>query len=125
MENKYDKYFEFAESIPMDELYQEIRKLTGLQDLKFTHKIVEDRFGKPYIKFESQDLVDKVGFLKLLFSRITVSTFNSSINYDEDRERMYWWGTVAFDYDHPSGGSNGHTFLSFWYTSSGWDFRVE
>ena len=39
-----------------------------------------------------------------------------------DNGKMYWWGTAAFEYDHPNGGSNGHTFLSFWYDGS-WQFE--
>ena len=117
-----EQAFKWAEEVPMDELYDYLRKLTGLSDLKFTTKIEEDRYGNPRIKFKSQDLVDKVGFLKLMFSSIVISQFNSEIKFDADSNDFYFWGTVSFSYDHPSGGSNGCTFCTFWYKNKHWTF---
>lgn len=126
MEDRLEELKKFAEEIPMDELFDEIRKLSGLSDLKFTYKIIE-RNDRLTIKFESQELVDKVGFLKLLFSSIIISQFNSEVMYrEEDENHGYcmYWGSASFRYDHPDGGSNGHTFLYFSYTKDrGWDFR--
>lgn len=115
-----DKLIEWAEQIPMEELFDEIRKLTGLTDLKFAHKVVESR-GSVRILFESQDLVDKVGFLKLIFKEIAISQFNSEVKVKEGVP-MYW-GTADFSYTHPDGGTNGKTFLTFWYDDKkGWQF---
>lgn len=111
---------EWAEQIPMEELFTELRRLTGLADLKFTHKVVEGR-GSVRILFESQDLVDKVGFLKLMFKEITISQFNSEVTV-KNGEPLFW-GTADFSYTHPSGGTNGCTFLTFWYDDiHGWQF---
>lgn len=116
-----EKIKEWAEQVPMEELFTELRKLTGLTDLKFTHKVVESR-GSVRILFESQDLVDKVGFLKLIFKEIVISQFNSEVVIREG-EPMFW-GTADFSYTHPDGGSNGKTFLTFWYNDhSGWRFE--
>ena len=119
MDNEQIK--EWAEQVPMEELFTELRRLTGLTDLKFTHKVVESR-GSVRILFESQDLVDKVGFLKLIFKEIVISQFNSEI-VARDGELMLW-GTAEFSYTHPDGGSNGKTFLTFWYDDKkGWEFE--
>lgn len=123
MEN--EKLIEWAENIPMEELFAEIKRLTELNDLKFTYKVVEGRSGVR-IEFESQDLADKVGFLRLMFKEIYISQFNSEVcNKAEDGEeaRPRYWGTASFRYTHPSGGSNGCTFLTFWYDDKrGWEF---
>jgi len=112
---------EWAEQVPMEDLFTELRRLTGLADLKFTHKVVEGR-GSVRILFESQDLVDKVGFLKLIFKEITISQFNSEV-LAKNGEPLFW-GTADFSYTHPDGGSNGKTFLTFWYDDkSGWKFE--
>lgn len=120
------KLIEWAEQIPMDELYAELRKLTGIADLKFTTKIRESN-GYVFILFESQDLADQVGFLKLMFKEIRIANFNSKVYYDttDDEERPRYYGTACFDYSHPSGGSNGCTFLTFWYDDrKGWEFEL-
>ena len=48
----------------MKELFSEIRKITSLNNLKFTYKICEHN-NYVFIELSSQDLVDKVSFLKL------------------------------------------------------------
>ena len=128
---------EFVENVPIEELYSEIRKRTGLDDLKFTKKISEDRWGRSYIEIESQDLADRTGFLKLLFKTLVISTFNTDtkITYVDKDENEQWlkepyyiakahiWGTISFVYTHPEGGSNGHTFMSYrWSPEKGWQF---
>lgn len=121
-----EQVIEWAESVPMDELYNELRRLTGLSDLKFTSKVV-NRNNSIRILFESQDLIDKVGFLKLMFKEIKITQFNSEVVYktaEDDTEYLLFWGTVDFSYTHPSGGSNGCTFLTFWYDDiHGWRFE--
>ena len=112
----------FAESIDMTELFDHIKSITGLSDLKFNYKITTNRYDEPYITFESQDLVEKVGFLKLIFSSISISQFNSEIIYSKESDEYYYWGTANFRYDHPSGGSNGCTFLRFRYIHGYWEF---
>ena len=117
--------YDFVEKIPIEELFSEIRKITGLSDLKFSYKISEDRrLGKPRITFESEDIVNKVGFLKLMFSTLIISQFSSEITEDRDTGKIFWWGSVDFSYNHPSGGSNGYTFLRFTYTEDrGFEFK--
>lgn len=117
----------WAEKIPMEELYAELRRLTGLIDLKFTSKVRESR-GYVIIDFESQDLADQVGFLKLMFKEIRISNFNSEVVFkaygDEEEPTFHYWGTASFSYTHPSGGTNGCTFLTFWYDDrKGWQFE--
>ncbi|MEE3344848.1 MAG: hypothetical protein VZS44_12195 [Bacilli bacterium] len=117
---------EWAENIPMDMLFMEIKRLTGLSDLKFTYKVYEGNNGLR-ISFESQDLTDKVGFLKLMFSEIKITDFSSKITYNEKEDgtiEYVYWGTTDFKYEHPSSGRNGYSFLSFAYTDrKGWVFH--
>jgi hypothetical protein len=128
---------EFVENVPIEDLYAEIRKRTGLDDLVFSKKIVEDRHGRSRIEIESQDLADRTGFLKLLFKELVISTFNTEtkitcVSKDENEQwlkepyyiaQAYIWGTIAFAYTHPGGGSNGHTFMSYrWSPEKGWEF---
>lgn len=124
-EQTLKQYQEFAESIPMNELFSHIKNLTGLPDLIFTSKIVEDRYGYPRIIFESQDIADKVGFLKLIFKELKISNFNSNIVYEEETDTFIYWCTVAMDYTHPGGGSNGKTFLTARYNHGNWEFETE
>lgn len=120
-----EQLLEWAENIPMEDLYSELRRLTGLTDLKFTKKVRESR-GYIIIDFESQDLADQVGFLKLMFKEIYIANFNSEVycKSDDGEEAIpHYWGTASFRYTHPSGGSNGCTFLTFWYDDrKGWEF---
>ena len=122
-----EKMKEWAENIPMEELYSELRRLTGLPDLKFTTKVRELR-GMVIIDFESQDLADKVGFLKLIFKEIKITRFDSSVqpkqsDDDNENDEYCYWGTASFRYTHPGGGSNGCTFLTFQYDDrKGWEF---
>lgn len=120
-----EQLIEWAEKIPMDELFDEIRRLTGLPDLKFTSKVEENR-NSVRILFESQDLVEKVGFLKLMFSEIHIANFNSEVKQrknEDDELEPYYWGIASFRYTHPSGGYNGHNFMYFWYNDKkGWKF---
>ena len=118
---------EWAENIPLEDLWTELRRLTGLADLKFTSNIIE-RNSVVRINFKSQDLAEKVGFLKLMFSTIVIEQFNSEVfvkqTEDENKSIPMWWGTASFQYTHPSGGSNGVTFLTFWYNDrQGWKFE--
>ena len=121
-----EKLLEWAENIPMEDLYAKFRQLTGLADLKFTSKVIERR-GIVTIQFESQDLVDQVGFLKLMFKEIKISNFNSEVyckETDDEPAVPRYWGTASFNYTHPSGGSNSCRFLTFWYEDrKGWEFE--
>lgn len=119
-----DEIEAWAEQIPMEELYNYIRDLTGLDDLQFTTNIHRDRrTGYPRIEFSSEDLVDKVGFLSLMFESIQITQFNSSISVKDDD--IQYWGTACFSYQHPSGGSNGYTFCMFRFDGSEWSFREQ
>ena len=129
---------EFVENVPIEELYSEIRRRTGLDDLKFTKTYRTDRWGRTHIEIESQDLADRTGFLKLLFKELTIGTFNTEtkieyVSKDENGQyldnpyyidKAYIWGTISFHYTHPDGGSNGHTFMDYrWSPEKGWQFN--
>lgn len=116
-----DKAEKFVEDIPMSELFDEIKRFLDLPDLKFKCRLCHDSNDMPYITFKSQNLVEKVGFLKHLFSEIYISTFHSSTVEKEDGSLMFWC-TIAFDYIHPGGGSNGKVFYKATYKNGFWDF---
>ena len=50
----------FIDELPVEDLFAEIRNVTGLSDLKFTYEVKESYNGKFVIKFTSQDLADRV-----------------------------------------------------------------
>jgi hypothetical protein len=128
-----DEMKSWAESIPMDELFSEIKKVTGLDDLVFNYRIEENRNGSGIIiRFTSQDLAERSGFLHLMFKELYITQFNSSVSEEYDKDtyeylhKFSYWGSVDFSYSHPGGGSNGCAFLNFWYDDKqGWQFRLE
>lgn len=140
--DEHDQYYarkkqrieEFAHQIPFDGLFDYIKDLTGINDLSFDIEFKKDRWGTIYPMFHSQNLADRVGFLNLIFKTIEISSFNSEVSADEpgwsnrDYSQDYqlsYWCTVSFRYTHPSGGSNGVTFMTAWYDEqNGWQFRV-
>ena len=123
----------FIDDLPVEDLFDEIRKVTGLSDLKFTYKVEESCDGRFEIEFTSQDLADKVGFLKLLFKELYIKQLSSFVEYvDDDNEEdkyyyctikeLEWLGMVSFSFTHLSGGSNYDAFLGFRYTKrKGWE----
>lgn len=115
----------FIENIPYGRLYDKIREVTGIGDLNFERKVTTRYDGVPIIKFTSNDLVDRIGFLNLMIKHIYITQFNSEVKIDSRTNRAYWWGTVAFSYEHQPCGSNGHTFMTFRYTEFGdWEFEL-
>lgn len=121
VEDTNNELQEFAESVPMEELFDHIKELTGLHDLSFGVSREPDRRGRPRIQFDSQDLSDRVGFLKLLFKHLSIGSFGGEI-----RTRSgipYYWVSVAFSYTHPSGGMNGYNFCDALYEDGQWTFR--
>ena len=114
----------WAENIDLEPLWQEIRRVTGLDDLKFTHKVVEGRSGLRF-EFSSQNLAERVGFLKLLFKDLYISQFGTGVSWKSDADEPYalLWGSIDFTYNHPDGGSNGKSFMRYWYSDKkGWQF---
>lgn len=122
-----EQALEFAQTIPFEELFEEIRRVTGLQDLVFTKEFRTNYRGDVIPEYSSQDITDKVGFLNLLFKTIKITQFSSQISYDDRTASPYYWGTVDFSYTHHSGGSNGHTFMTVWYepAKNGWTFWLD
>lgn len=131
-----DKRIEqFIENIPFNELYDYIRKIIDVPDLKFNMTIKEGRNGL-YPMIESEDITEYIGVMKFAFSEMTIGTFNSSVSVntpkdynDMDYTQDYpldYWCTIHFSYRHYGGGTNGADFLTAWYDDkSGWTFRLE
>lgn len=121
----YDERLEFANRIPLEELWNKLRDLTELPDLQFEYEIKNTR-GDVCITFTSQDLADQIGFLELAFRTFKIASFNSSVGYDDKKNELYLWCTIDFRYDLQEMGSNGAQFLTAWYSDSeGWTFRTD
>ena len=123
-----DEAIAFAKEIPFEGLFDEIRHVTGIKALEFTLNLDRENYrGEIIPSYCSQNIVDRTDFLNgLLFKEIYIAQFNSAISYHSEDKRPYYWGTVAFKYTHPSGGSNGHTFMTVWYDKvNGWEFKLD
>ena len=119
-----EEKFEFINGVSFEGLFQKIREVTGIDDLKFEYAVKKNYNGEPYPQYCSQDLADRVGFLGLMFKHIYIKQFNSSVGCDKNG--TYYWGTVAFSYEHQPCGSNGSDFMTVWYDNvNGWTFKLE
>ena len=127
LSDKEQELFAFGKSVPMEELFDKIREVTGLPELKFDYEIKKYPYGNGIgIKFQSQDIVDKAGFLDLMFKTLYIDTSNNQIFADEQTGELTYWAVISFRYDLQSGGYNGSNFMRVWYSASnGWLFQLE
>lgn len=130
-EGKYypttDEEVAFAESIPMEGLFDKIREVTDMPELEFEHEVKVWPHGNGVgVKFSSQDIADRIGIFDLVFKTLRISSFNSSVGWDDKRNELYLWCTVHFSYELQSMGSNGADFMTCWYSNTrGWEFMLE
>lgn len=127
LSDKEQELFAFGESVPMEELFDKIREVTGLPELEFSHKVEKFPYGNGIgITFESQDIADQAGFLDLMFKTLYIYTGNNQIFADKQTGELTYWAVISFRYDLQSGGSNGSDFMRVWYSASnGWFFQLE
>lgn len=116
----------FGNTVPMEELFDKIREVTGIPGLEFSYNIRKYPYGNGIgITFESQDIADQSGFLNLMFKTLQIGSSNNQLFLDDDGVYTYWC-IVDFSYNLQSGGRNGADFMKAWYTeNSGWVFRLE
>jgi hypothetical protein len=122
----YDAQTEWLNNVPLDELFVEIRKRTGIRELRFTSEMKSNWRHENYISIKSNDIADKTGFLQLMFRTlfITSELSVSQGDIDNGEPEFSLWGTVGFKYKHPDMGGNGYNFLRCWYDDiNGWQFR--
>lgn len=126
LSNDEKELFAFGESVPMEELFNKLREVTGIPELEFDYEIKKYPYGNGVgIKFQSQDIVDKVGFLDLMFKTLYIYTGSNQIFVDEQTGELTYWAVISFRYDLQSLGSNGSDFMTVWYSGSkGWTFRL-
>lgn len=125
-EELYDAQTEWLNNVLLDELFVEIRKRTGIKDLRFTSEIKSNWRHENYFSIKSNDIADKTGFLRLMFKTLFIESELSveQGNVDEGEPEFSLWGSVGFRYSHPDMGSNGYSFLRCWYNDiDGWTFR--
>lgn len=118
-----DELIAWAQTIPLDELWDEIRRITGIADLEFKHRL--PTAGPVRIFFESQDLEDRVGFLKHMFATCRIENLSSEVVVREKDGApvKIWWGTVCFNYTNHQGSHHSTTFMGFRYMEGeGWTF---
>lgn len=117
------KKYEFAESISLEPVFNKLREMVDMPNLKFTSSIKEDRYGNPRISFESEDIADKTGFLKYMFKELRIASFASVISLEPLGAPFTYYGTANFTYIHPDGGSNGYGILSYSYIDGEWEIH--
>ena len=117
----------FGNTVPMEELFDKIREVTSLPELEFDYEVKKYPYGNGIgIKFQSQDIADKAGFLDLIFKTLYIYTGNNQIFASEQTGELTYWAVISFRYDLQGGGSNGADFMRAWYTeNSGWIFQLE
>jgi hypothetical protein len=134
---------QFAQRIPLDELFDYLRNITGIPDLQFETKI-SNKVGSPDVFFISNDVSDKIGWLSCIFSKVRLVSISRTINVgknfferrnDHGREfkanttgdYKYWvWVGVEYTpYENPS-TSPRMGFLTAQYSDAyGWEFALE
>ena len=117
---------EWLDTVPFDELFDEIRDITGLSDLDFTINLKNVRRDL-YVMIKSQNLVNKVGFLRLMLKTIIIDgglSVDVVRDSDIDNPKFRINGHINFSYTHPNYGSNGYDFLWCSYDDvNGWTVR--
>ena len=109
----------------IDDLFEAIRALVKMPELKFLPEIKEDRWGKKRIDFESDDLTESDYLISLAWKRFKISTFNSNSSIDRKTEKPHYWLTVEYDYESHSGGSNGTEIGYAEFQDGKWSFWSE
>lgn len=121
-DNMDNELLEWIDTIPFDELFDEIRSVTNTSDLDFTSE-VKNTGWDIYVIIKSQDLVDRTGFLKLMFEKLVIEC-SLVVREKRDDSGFSASGHFSFSYAHPDGGSNGYAFISCYYDDvKGWMFR--
>jgi hypothetical protein len=126
LSDKEQELFAFGESVPMEELFDKLREVTGIPELEFDYEVIKYPYGNGIgIKFQSQNIIDKAGFLDLMFKTLYIYTGNNQIFIDKQTGELTYWAIVSFRYDLQSLGSNGSDFMRVWYSDSkGWLFQL-
>lgn len=112
---------EFFDSIDFDKFYDLLNKKLGL-NLKYTIMKVPqvdytyDGDRILYTKIVSNDFVEDLPeSMSYLFKKIVVTMEFTS-------EKDIAGARIMYKYDHPTGGSNGHSILNAIYKNGSWDF---
>lgn len=122
----------------LEPLFDYIRNLIGMPDLKFTVE-VNNYQNKDYIEFASEDIHDNF-LIRNAWEEFKVSNFNSGLytqKYDDGLDRYgsketditklaevhYWW-SIHFSYRHWGGGTNGAEIADAWVDDKfNWTFK--
>lgn len=135
---------EFANRIPMDELYDYIRKVLGIPDLQFETTMSNREIGgSTDIYFESNNFVDKLGCMNMIFSDMCVYSCSRIISIGENAferssgapkfkanttgEYKYWVnvGICFHTYRQPK-YSGDEPFMRAAYSDKyGWEFALD
>lgn len=125
---KTEDIIAWLENIPLEELWSEIGKITGIQ-LAFKYNICDSTSGVK-LEFDTQDISDEIGCLGLIFKPVYIVSYDSNAycydNYYDDngtnRFKFAFWVRVAFElgnYARPQ------CFLMAEYTDAqGWSFET-
>ena len=117
---------DLANNLPWESLFDKIREVTNIPDLKFDTELRKNYCGEYYTCFRSQDIVEHIGLLSLMIKKLYIGQGSTGIGYNSTTGSAYWWGYVDFQYTHHPNGHNGHSFMHFRYdTLAGWTFELE
>lgn len=135
------KFFEeLKDPKKLEPMFDYIRKLIGMPDLKFTVE-VNTYHNQDYIEFKSEDIHDNF-LIRNAWEEFKVSNFNSNLfkqKYEDGFDRydsketdlskpakvQYWW-SIHFSYRHWGGGTNGAEIASAWVDDKfNWTFKSE
>lgn len=90
-----EEAIKFANSIPMDDLVNEIKRVTGLQQLKISYKI-ETQDELVYIHvFSNTEVLDIVPtFFKMFIFNTNINSSFLYIKYDDSTDTYYLQGNI-------------------------------
>lgn len=140
-EERAAKFFEkLKDPKSLEPLFDYIRKLIGMPDLKFTVEVNKYQ-NKNYIEFKSEDIHDNF-LIRNAWEEFKVSNFNSGLStqkYEDGLDKYgpketdltkpaevhYWW-SIHFSYRHWGGGTNGAEIADAWVDDKfKWTFKSE
>lgn len=100
-------------------LSAEIKKIFDINVENTLKKVGIIEHGRTvYGYFESTDISGMTGIAKAMFKKLIIKI--SAVKLKDDSINF----SVAFEYDHPSGGSNGYTLGTLWLMPNGeWKSR--
>ena len=124
IDEREDEVKEFFNSINFDELFNKIRETVGDKTIKFSKPELKgfnyNGFG---VDWNSEDIVDKCGVIKIAFDKCMISGYGNGIYVDKKSNKLFYSASVHFEFELSEGGSNGIKIMSASFFDGKWNFR--